>query len=174
MGRRMRQNSLYYPSPYVLFYPVSTNNQQQLDLLLSPGIPPKPRPVKKTCPEQSRRKRGGQSGNHNARTHGLYSSAFLAADITEFSQDVFARGIDPDIALARAKLRSLLLHAPSSRRVIDDAARSLANIYSVKLQLDKTNTRLLKRLFLAIIESYSLIDDCAKTKTDSQNESNSL
>ena len=77
-----------------------------------------------------------------------------------------------DIALVRAKLRWVLLHVPSNRRALDDAAGALAKMYSNKLELGKTNTRLLKRLFLAIIESHSLIADCQQKKDITQNESN--
>jgi len=82
--------------------------------------------------------------------------------MSEFSKDVLERGIGPDIALVRARLRSVLLHTPANRRALDDAAGTLANVYAAQFELGKTNTRLLKRLFLAIIESYSLIADCAK------------
>jgi uncharacterized protein YjcR len=142
------------------------NNQRSFDLTPQFPLVPEAPPIKK--------KRGGQSGNHNARTHGLYSSALLAANITEFSQDVIERDIDPDVALVRATLRSVLLQAPSNRRALDDAAGMLARIYSEKLQLDKTNTRLLKRVFMAVIESCSLIIDCKKKKDVLQNESSVL
>ena len=122
-------------------------------------------------PQHVKRARGGQPGNHNARKHGLYSSALTADDMAEFSRDVMVGGIDPDVALVRARLRSVLLHAPSSRHALDNAAGALAGIYSYKLQLGKTNTRLLKRVFLAIIESFSLAADCAKKKDIPQNES---
>jgi len=160
---RKRQIHLVRPASPVLFYLVITKNQHYFNSVPPPVIPPEARPVKK--------KRGGQVGNHNARKHGLYSSALTTDVVAEFSQDVIARGIDPDIALVRVRLRSVMLHAPSNRRVLDDAAGSLAKIYSHKLQLGKTNTRLLKRLFLAIIESSSLIADCVKTKDIPQNES---
>ena len=129
---------------------------------LSPA-PPKTRPAK--------RKRGGQTGNHNACKHGLYAAILNAADMAEFSQDVIARGIVPDIALVRARLRSVLLHAPSNRRALDDAAGILAKMYSDKLLLDKTNIRLLKRVFCALLESCSLVADCEKQKSVSRNES---
>jgi hypothetical protein len=147
----------------MVIYLVITKNQHYFDLTPPPHTPLKACPVKK--------KRGGQVGNHNARKHGLYSSALITDDITEFSQDVITRRIDPDIALIRARLRSVLIHAPSNHRALDDAAGMLAEMYSDKLQLGKTNTRLLKRVFLAIIESFSLIADCEKTKDVPQNES---
>lgn len=150
---------------------MNIENKNYLGLIPLPDIQSKARPVKKTCPGQSRRKRGGQVGNHNARKHGLYSSDLTANDLTEFYQDVVTRGIEPDIALVRARLRAVLLHAPSSQRVIDDAAGWLAKIYSNKLKLGKTNTRLLKRLFVVIIESFTLVADCEKTEDISQNES---
>jgi len=103
--------------------------------------------------------------------NGLYSSALASDDMSEFSKDVLERGIGPDIALVRARLRSVLLHTPANRRALDDAAGTLANVYAAQFELGKTNTRLLKRLFLAIIESYSLITDCAKQKANPQNES---
>ena len=91
--------------------------------------------------------------------------------MAEFTKDVMARGIVPDIALVRARLRSVLLHAPSNRRALDDAAGLLARVYADKLQLGKTNARPLKRVFWALLESCSLVADCQKQKDVSQNES---
>ncbi|MDD5189578.1 MAG: hypothetical protein PHE50_00875 [Dehalococcoidales bacterium] len=112
-----------------------------------------------------KKKRGGQPGNHNARTHGLYAFSLTANDMADYSQDVMGRGILPDVALVRAKLRAVILHSPLNRRALDDAAGLLANMYADKLRLNKSNTRQLKRVFWALLETCSLVADCEnKTK----------
>jgi len=115
-------------------------------------------PVEKR--NQSKKKRGGQPGNQNARVHGLYSFSLTGTDIDAFSQDVIARGISPDVALVRAKLRSVILHQPLNHRALDDAAGMLARVYADKLRFNKTDTRQLKRVFWALLETCSLIADC--------------
>jgi len=107
-----------------------------------------------------KRKRGGQPGNKNARVHGLYAFSLAPDDMDAFSQDILARGILPDVALVRAKLRAVILHTPLNRRALDDAAGMLARVYAEKLRFNKSNTRLLKRVFWALLETCTLIADC--------------
>lgn len=111
---------------------------------------------------KTKKKRGGQPGNQNARVHGLYAFRLSANEMEGFSQDIMARGILPDVALVRAKLRSVLLHSPLNRRALDDAANMLAIIYADKLRLNKSNTRQLKRVFWVILETCSLVAECEK------------
>jgi len=66
---------------------------------------------------KTKRKRGGQKGNQNARKHGFYSLALNHDEICRFWNIVSQEHTDPEMAILRVKLLSLVDNAPASRRV---------------------------------------------------------
>jgi uncharacterized protein YjcR len=98
-----------------------------------------------------RRKRGGQKGNQNARTHGFYSGDLDAAEISEFWNITASEDIDSAIALIRVKLQALLEHDPSNRRALGEASKLLVKWYSATYHLNRgslsISTIAKKRLF---------------------------
>ena len=52
--------------------------------------------------------RGGQPGNQNARKHGFYSAVFTGQDKINLNQAAEIDGLDEEIALIRARLKSVL------------------------------------------------------------------
>jgi hypothetical protein len=54
-----------------------------------------------------KRKRGGQPGNQNARTHGYYSRTMLPAELADLPRSSRVPGLDAEIALLRCRLKSV-------------------------------------------------------------------
>ncbi|GEM_PF-3960046 len=65
-----------------------------------------------------KRRRGGQTGNQNARKHGFYSRTLAPAQASELFHMTNLESIDTEEAVFRLKLRSVLQHDPGNRRVI--------------------------------------------------------
>ncbi len=86
------------------------------------------------------RPRGGQPGNQNARKHGFYSAVFTRQDKTNLNQAAEIEGLDEEIALIRARLRSVVKNDPDNIRLISEAASTLARLMrtSHKLGFSKT------------------------------------
>ena len=103
--------------------------------------------------DETKRKRGGQKGNQNARTHGFYSSDLSPEEISEFWNIITREGLAPEIALIRVKLRSSLQNGTANRRVLGDASKLLAKWYSANLSLNKTELSSLKETILETLES---------------------
>jgi len=100
---------------------------------------------------KTKRKRGGQKGNQNARKHGLYSPTLTASEINEIRNIVSLEGIDPEIAQVRLKLQSFLRNDPGNPRVLAQAARLLARWCCVKYQLDRSERPHLEALIKSVL-----------------------
>ncbi|OGO22333.1 MAG: hypothetical protein A2Z28_02115 [Chloroflexi bacterium RBG_16_51_9] len=100
-----------------------------------------------------KRKRGGQRGNQNVRTHGFYSSDLSPAQISEFWHIITTEKVDPQFAIMRIKLRLLLQQEPVNRRVLRDAARLMARRESSRSMLSKAETDDMSRALFAALES---------------------
>ena len=74
------------------------------------------------------RPRGGQPGNQNARKHGFYSAVFTGQDKVNLNQAAEINGLDEEIALLRARLRSVVKNDPDNIRLISEAASTLARL----------------------------------------------
>ena len=70
-------------------------------------MPAKIKPVKK--------KRGGQKGNQNARTHGFYSSTLTPEEISQIWTLISQEHVSPDVAILRIKLMSMVHQLDSQR-----------------------------------------------------------
>jgi hypothetical protein len=105
---------------------------------------------------QTKRKRGGQKGNGNARKHGFYSGTLSPAQASQLSNIINLEGVDPEVALIRVKLQSCLQHNPVNRRVIRDASRLIVKWYSANCGLDATTGSYLKTVVDSILETASL------------------
>jgi hypothetical protein len=95
-------------------------------------------------PTQTKRKRGGQKGNRNARKHGFYSGTLSPAETRQLWNITNLEGVDPEIAFIRVKLQSSLQYDPGNRRVIIEASRLLVKWYSANYRLDRTDRNYLK------------------------------
>ena len=124
---------------------------------------------------QSKRKRGGQKGNRNARKHGFYSAALSPAETRELWTITNQEGVDPEIALIRVRLQSSLQHDPGNRRVIEEASRLLVKWYAADYGLDPTDRSYLKAVVDDILETAAVpqaanLQDSQKMTADRPNE----
>ena len=117
---------------------------------------------------QLKRKRGGQKGNQNARKHGFYSGILRLTEIGEFWNITTLERVDPEIAVLRLKLKSLLRYDPDNRRVFREASRLLAKWLGAKYQLDRTDSNYLKMVIESILERYQCANPLADQPTDTK------
>ena len=97
----------------------------------------------------TKRKRGGQTGNQNARKHGFYSLQLSPPELCEYLNLVNS-GFDCEVAIRRIKLKSVLLRFPDNRRVVMEAAKLLAGSVSSSYQLDPADSIRLKKFIRGI------------------------
>ena len=125
---------------------------------------------------QTKRKRGGQKGNRNARKHDFYSGAPSPAETRQIWNITNLEGVDPEMALIRVKLQSSLEHHPGNRRVIGEASRLIVKWYSANYELDATDSKYLKAVVESLLETASMrqsagLQSPQKQMADRRNES---
>ncbi len=103
---------------------------------------------------KTKRNRGGQKGNQNARKHGFYSGALTPSELCEFWNITNLNSLDPQTAVLRVKLQSFLRRDPANRRVLMEAARILVKYYRARFSLDQTDTLCLKVVVRNWFENY--------------------
>ena len=77
------------------------------------------------------RRRGGQPGNRNARTHGFYSSALTPEEQEALQKAIEIKGLQPEIALLRVKLMEIIDNN-SDPDVVIRAVRALTRMVDVQ------------------------------------------
>jgi len=97
---------------------------------------------KRACPERSRRNRGGQQGNQNARTHGYYSKTLTPQQRETLQDTAGLDGLDQEIAILRVKIASIVKNDPHNLRVLMLALSSLARLLQTKQLLDGNDRQL--------------------------------
>lgn len=128
---------------------------------------------------KTKRKRGGQKGNHNSRKHGFYSRTLTPDEICEFWNIANTKGIEPEVAVLLVKLRRVLRHDPGNRRAIGEATKLLTKWYSAKYRLTGANRNYLRKGIRAVLEfglAHTERSDCDRSQKTgfSQNESSAL
>jgi hypothetical protein len=98
------------------------------------------------------RKRGGQSGNHNARKHGLYSSTLSPTQMCELTNVLNTGGQDPALIALRLKLASALKSAPNNRRVFMEASKILYKWYVAKYGVNQKDKTIFKAFIRAMLQ----------------------
>ena len=91
--------------------------------------------------KETKRKRGGQRGNQNARTHGFYSHALSDAELSEMWNLISRQGIEPQFALLEIKLRACLEKNPGNERVLRDATKLVTRWQAARLGLKRAEDR---------------------------------
>ena len=89
-------------------------------------------PVVTKAVRRTRRRRGGQPGNQNARTHGFYSKTLTPRQQEAITAVPRLDGLDQEIALLRAKIISILANDPQNYRALTLAMASLARLVNMK------------------------------------------
>jgi hypothetical protein len=75
----------------------------------------------------SRRKRGGQLGNQNARKHSVYALNLTPSETVEYLNLVNLQGFDKETAAIRIKLKSIMTKNPDNRRAVSRIIKMFAN-----------------------------------------------
>lgn len=81
------------------------------------------------------RKKGGQPGNQNARTHGFYSKALTEAEKLEMEDASLVEGIDEEITLLRVRLKNLVEEYPERIDLQMEAANTIARLCKTRYQI---------------------------------------
>lgn len=84
----------------------------------------------------NKRKKGGQPGNQNARTHGFYSKFLEPGEGRNVEKAAKLDGVDQEIALLRQKIKSLLAKDPHNDSAIMQAFSALNSLVRTKLSLE--------------------------------------
>ena len=100
-----------------------------------------------------KRQSGGQPGNQNARKHGFYAANLSKEELSEYWNLVNVQGLDPQIAILRAKVGHALASAPGNHRVIMEGSNQLAKLCHENLGMDKADSYQLKKITRGILEA---------------------
>lgn len=95
--------------------------------------------------EKIKRKRGGQLGNQNARTHGYYSPVLSRAQQEILAAGPALSGLDKDIAIARLKLLTVANVAPDNQELILLAMAAVNRLESRKQHQTDDEARLVSQ-----------------------------
>ena len=80
----------------------------------------------------SRRNRGGQPGNQNARSHGFYSPALSTREQDALQEASDLKDLRPEIALLRVKIKDLLPYADTHPELLLQAVRTITRMVDVQ------------------------------------------
>ena len=100
----------------------------------------------------TKRSRGGQPGNRNARKHGLYSSTLSPTQMFKLTNALNAGGQDPALVALRLKLASALKSAPRNRRVLMEASKILYKWYIAKYCVTQKDKSIFKYFIRALLK----------------------
>jgi hypothetical protein len=87
--------------------------------------------------KQTKRKRGGQKGNQNARTHGFYSSLLTPDQMSQLWNIVIKENVPPESAILRLKLQSMLSQSTANTRTLKEAVRLIVKWSAQKYHLNR-------------------------------------
>jgi hypothetical protein len=102
-----------------------------------------------------KRNRGGQKGNQNARTHGFYSSALTPDEINRYWDIYIHEAVDPEMAVLRVKLQSLIRQSPVSPHVLGEVVRLIVKWSAKKYHLDRSGSATMKAAVEEVLEKSS-------------------
>jgi hypothetical protein len=100
-----------------------------------------------------KRQSGGQPGNQNARKHGFYSANLSKEELSEYWNLVKLHGLDPQMAILRAKLGRAIALAPDNHRIMMEASNQVAKLGCANMGIDKEDSGQLKKISRGIFEA---------------------
>ncbi len=103
-----------------------------------------------------KRNRGAPPGNQNARKHGFYSRVLDAEERQDFEQAVLVEGLDEEIALLRAKIKSVLRHDPQNVTLIMQATATLARLVTTRYNISKEDKKGLAQAISNVLKDVAL------------------
>lgn len=99
----------------------------------------------------TKRTKGGQNGNQNARTHGFYSRILDEAQQVDFDIAEDVDGLDSEIALLRVKIKALIQRDPENLQLIMAATNTLARLLRTRYNLEKSQGKGIKEAIQNVI-----------------------
>ena len=98
-------------------------------------------------------RRGGQHGNRNACTHGLYSSQLTPGELDLYDKFVNQEHVDPPVAILRIKLWNVIRSDPHNHRALAEISNLLADWYAAFYRYDRDELYTLKRFIDILIQN---------------------
>ena len=114
--------------------------------------------------QQTKRKRGGQKGNQNARTHGFYSSVLTPDQMSQLWSIVTKENVPPESAIMRLKLQSMLSQSTANTRTLKESVRLLVKWSAQKYHLNRAGRVYLRAILESTFQDYSGIPLCKPEK----------
>lgn len=87
----------------------------------------------------TKRKRGGQPGNQNARRHGFYSDVLDKRDRQALVLVAGKDGLDDEIDLLRVRLRAIMQNSPNNVRLAVDVSNTITKMVRTRDKLTAFN-----------------------------------
>ena len=98
-------------------------------------------------------RRGGQHGDRNARTHGLYSSQLTPGELDLYDKFVNQEHVDPPVAILRIKLWNVIRSDPHNHGALAEISNLLADWYAAFYRYDRDELYTLKRFIDVLIQN---------------------
>ena len=114
--------------------------------------------------KQTKRKRGGQKGNQNARTHGFYSSVLTPDQISQLWSLVTKENVPPESAIMRLKLQSMINQGTASTRTLKEVVRLLVKWSAQKYHLNRAGRVYMRAILESTFQDYSWVPLCKPEK----------
>ena len=114
--------------------------------------------------KQTKRKRGGQKGNQNARTHGFYSSVLTPDQISQLWSLVTKENVPPESAIMRLKLQSMINQGTASTRTLKEVVRLLVKWSAQKYHLNRAGRVYMRDILESTFQDYSGVPLCKPEK----------
>ena len=104
---------------------------------------------------QIKRKRGGQKGNQNARSHGFYSSALTPVETGRLQDVLSHQSIDPEMAALCVKLQSAVEQSGADCHTLKEVGRLILKRAVQKHPLDRKTRAFMKEYIETHLEQCS-------------------
>ncbi|MDO8716064.1 MAG: hypothetical protein Q7J73_04580 [Dehalococcoidales bacterium] len=98
-----------------------------------------------------KRKRGGQPGNQNSRTHGFYSRFLDPETSKDIQQVTMLNGVDEEVALLRHKILSVVANDPKNLEVFLRAFNAMARLTRTRQGLKQYDNRKMSKAVAYIL-----------------------
>ena len=128
------------------------NNREEQHNEPAFSIDPKQSGGEADSPEPTKRKRGGQPGNRNARKHGFYSQRLSPEEINVFLELLSTEKMEIQEAIFNVKLKTLLETDPGNVRARNELSYRIAEYNRFKTGLGKKESKVVRELVTALLE----------------------
>ncbi len=100
---------------------------------------------------ETKRKKGAQPGNRNAKIHGFYSKCLDKAERDLVKRASTIEGLDEEIAVLRMKFSQILTENPERADLAFKAAETIAHLVRIRYQITKEQKHALKNAIEKVV-----------------------